>query len=336
MNINPRLSYMSRNKEFTASHLIALASVARHGSLTAASAALGKTQPAVSAQLKQLNSAVGAPMLSRHRHGVTLTAAGASLLPYAQACVRALEGAGQEIAKLRGLEEGVLRVLASTSVAVYMLPPVLAAFHAKFPKIELRMTRHNAEDAMRALERGAGDIAVVRESAQISSDVGSDFVVRTLFDDETVLAVPPDHRLANRGTLKLTQLDGLEIVAREAGSATRALMEQLAEQAGISFKIKFQTVGVEALKEAVLQGFGAGFISRLAVQREVQSGVLSIARIKAPEVRRRITIAFPAAGLCVPSLPPFVEILQSVQAAQLFERTRLKARTEPKAARNRY
>src|ERR1043165_2880172 len=105
MTSHPRIYYVMAEKAFTPNHLIALAVVGRTGSLTAASTALGKTQPAVSAQLKQLSDAAGAPLLTRHRYGVTLTPAGESLLSYAEACLRALEGAEQAIARLRGVEE---------------------------------------------------------------------------------------------------------------------------------------------------------------------------------------------------------------------------------------
>lgn len=297
--------------QITANHLIALAWVARSGSLTAAGDALQKTQPAVSAQLKQFADAVGAPLVTRHRYGVTLTAAGESLLPYAQACVRAMEGAEQATQRLRGVEEGRLSVLASTSVAVYMLPTALAEFHSRFPGIELRIARHNAEDAMKQLQGGAGDVAIVRGSASIASAFAANFVTRVLMADETLLVVTPSHPLARRKQLQPRDLDGIEIVDRESSSATRALIERIAGRAGIKFRVKFQTVGVEALKEAVLQGFGAGFMSRLAVQREVEAGMLAAIPIHAPELTQHITIAYPALGQCSPAVPKFVEILEA-------------------------
>src|SRR3954470_17130883 len=260
---------------FTPNHLIALAAVGRSGSLTAASAALGKTQPAVSAHLKQLTDAVGMPLLARHRYGVTLTPAGESLLSYAEACFRAMEGAEQAIARLQGFEEGTLRILASPSVAVYVLPAALAAFRTRYPRIELRVMRHRADEAIRALESGGGDIALVRGSPAFAAGRAAHFTVNALIDDDTVLAVPRDHALARRRKLESGQLTGLDIVAREPGSATRALIERTAAAAGIVFNIKSEGSGVESLKEAVLQGFGAGFISRLAIRRELSSGLLA-------------------------------------------------------------
>jgi DNA-binding transcriptional LysR family regulator len=304
---------MTANVRITPGHLIALASVASSGSLTGASCSLGKTQPAVSAQLKQLSEVVGEPVLIRHRYGVRLARAGETLLPYAQACARALDGAQQAAQRLRGLEQGTLRVLASTSIAVYLLPPVLAEFHTRYPGIELRMDRHNANDAMHALEQGGGDIAIVRGPANPSSTLARNFVIDTLMGDETVLVVPRGHPLARRRQLRPDELGGIEIVGREAGAASRALIERMAARAKVRFEVKFQTVGVEALKEAVLQGFGAGFLSRLAVQREVEAGLLRAIRIAAPELIQTVTIAYPMTGQCSPIVHKFVEIVQRLK-----------------------
>ncbi len=302
--------------KLTHNHLAALAWVARTGSLTAAGNALGRTQPALSAQLKLLADAVGAPVITRHRYGVTLTSAGKELLAYAESCMRALEGAQQVVTRMRGLESGKLAVLASTSVAVYMLPSLLARFHARFPAVEIRITRHNAEDAMRALERGLGDVAVVRGSPTVMTEgFAPNFVVQTLLEDETVLAVTPDHPLAHRKELSPADLDGLAIVSRETTSATQALVQRAANAAGVRFRMVFQTVGVEALKEAVLQGFGAGFLSRLAIRREVEMGTLKAIRIRALELSQHITIAYPALGQCSPAVPIFVDLIRELNQA---------------------
>jgi LysR family transcriptional regulator, low CO2-responsive transcriptional regulator len=302
--------------KLTHKQLSALAWVARTGSLTAAGDALGRTQPALSAQLKLLSDAVGAPVMARHRHGVTLTAAGQELLVYAETCIRALEGAQQHVIRMRGLETGKIHVLASTSVAVYMLPASLARFHGRFPGVEIFVTRRNAEEAMRALEGGLGDVAVVRgRSAVLTADFAPNFVVETLLEDETVLAVTPDHRLARRKEVAPSELDGLRIVRREPTSATQALVQRAADASGIRFRMVFQTVGVEALKEAVMQGFGAGFISSLAIRRELEAGTLHAIRVHAPEMKQYITIAYPAPGQCAPAVPMFVDAIRETSRA---------------------
>jgi DNA-binding transcriptional LysR family regulator len=292
--------------------LITFAHVARTGTLTAAGSELSKTQPAISAQVRQLSDVVGMPVVARHRHGVTLTSAGETLLPYAQAITRALDGATQVIERLRGLEVGRLTVFASTSLAVYLLPSVLAAFHARYPAIDLRLVCHNAGDALRALERGDCDVAVVRglPLARLEQHSGH-FVRRTLFRDETVLVASPDHPLAKRRSITMRELGSVEIISREPTSATRALIEQLAAEAGVTLRYAFQTIGVEALKEAVLQGLGAGFLSRLAIERETARKTLVAIRVPSAELMHQVVLAHPMADQCAPAVSAFVGLLSA-------------------------
>lgn len=315
------------------SQLIALAWVARTGSLTAASRALGKTQPAVSAQLKSLQRSSGAPLVIRHRYGVTLTPAGVNLLTYAEACVRAVDGAQQAAARMKGLEHGTLRVLASASVAAYLLPSPLSDFHAQFPGIELVLTRHTAADAMFALERGDGDVAVVRGlAATMSPGFASNFITAVVATDDTVLVVPTNHPLAKRKQVPWKDLHGLEVIGRESSSATQALIEKLCSREKLQLKVKFRTSGVEALKEAIIRGLGAGFLPELAVKREVDTGVLAAVRVVASELVQRITVAYPSLGQCAPTVPRFVDVLASRLASPNLSAYRVLARVRKSRA----
>ncbi|GAA4332229.1 LysR family transcriptional regulator [Pigmentiphaga soli] len=298
-----------------ADHLLALAAVARTGSLTAAGNELGKTQPAVSAQLRELADSVGTPLFLRHRYGVTLTREAETLLPYAEACARAVEGANQAVVRLKGLEVGSLHLLASTSTAVYFLPPVLSSFHAGYPGIDIKISRHQAESAIEALKRGQGDLAVVRCAPALLSKLPPNLVAEHLMKDDTVLVVPHGHKLARFKSVDLRKLDGLDIVSREPGSATQGLVDRLVASAGARLNVKFQTVGVEGVKEAILRGFGAGFLSRLSVERDVANGTLVAIPIKSSRAHQVIAVIHPTSGHRAPAGSRFVTaLLESVRS----------------------
>lgn len=287
-------------------HLLVLALVARTGSLTEAARRLGRTQPAVSTQIRRLSDAVGEPVVARHRYGVTLTPAGKALLPSAQALARSLENAGEIGDRLRGLKQGPLRVLTSTSVAVYFLPPLLALIHERYPGIELQLRHRTPDEAIRELNRSDADLAVVR--APIGA-IPPNFVSSLLLTDETIVAVPPDHRLAGRDDLRVDDLDGLEVVVRGDPSPTRRLVERLAAEAGVGFRVKFEVGTIEALKEAILQGFGAGFLSRLVVAREVDSGRLAALRMHHPALFREIHLIHASPAQVSPRVGAFLDAL---------------------------
>ena len=117
--------------------------VVDRGGFSKAAAALHLSQPAVSKAVAQLEREVGLALLERGGRTVRLTEAGAALHGRARELFAVERSAEEELRALRGLEGGVLRIGASTTVATYVLPPLLAAFHAAHPGITLRVTSAN-------------------------------------------------------------------------------------------------------------------------------------------------------------------------------------------------
>ncbi len=220
-----------------------------------------------------------------------------------------MEGATQAVVRLKGLETGSLHVLASSSTAVYFLPSVLSSFHATYPGIDIKISRYHAESALEALTRGHGDVAVVRGTPSSFSRLSPILRVDHLLEDDTVLVVPRGHSLSQLGRVDLRKLDGLGIVSREPTSATQVLVDRLTVSANIRFDVKFQTVGVEGVKEAILRGLGAGFLSRLSVQRYVSNGSLVAIPIQSSRVQQVIAVVHPSSGYRAPACNRFVEAL---------------------------
>ncbi len=288
-------------------HLLTLACIARTGSLTHAARLLGKTQPAVSIHMKLLAEAVGEPLLARRHSGVTLTPAGEALLPAAQSIAKSVDVAEQISERLQGLELGLLRVLTSTTVAVYYLPTIMDTFHRLHPSIDLRIIHHNTDEALKALETNEGDVAMVRRP---SGPLPENFVSRLLLEDETLFVVRPDHPLARRNEIRFGELAGVSLVLQGMHTGTRQLAERLAHKANFKLRVKFEVISVMAIKEAVLQGFGGGLISRLAVQRELRAGELVSVRIRDDELYRPIMLIYPIDLHLSPRVRAFLETLE--------------------------
>ena len=291
-------------------HLLTLAYVARTGSLTQAAALLGKTQPAISAQIKLLNDAVGEPVVIRHRKGMSLSRAGEALLPSAQIIARATDIAEQIGQRLHGVDFGELRLACATSISVYFLPPVLALFHQRHASIKLKVTNHSTQNAIKTMESGNADLAIVHGPV---NDLPANFTLKHIMDDETILALRRDHPLAKRKNLKVADLNGLSVVSQGPASATNILIENLANRAKIKLDNRFEVVNVEAIKEAILQGFGAGFLSRLSVHREVKSGSLVALRIRDGHLQRPIALIHPQENQISPRIGAFLAVLDDAK-----------------------
>lgn len=291
-------------------HLLTLAAISRTGSLTRAAALLGKTQPAISTQIKQLSSYVGEPVVNRHRHGVTLTPGGNALLPAAQEAARALDNAEQVVKRLQGNEISELRIASATSIAVYLLPLVLAFYRDRFPKIDVRLEICSADEAVDRLARNDADLALIRGPiTRLAKSVAS----RTVIDDETVLAVRADHDFAKRRRIRMTDMAGLDVVRQGSGSATQSMIDQLAEENALEFNTTFDAPSVDAVKEAVLQGLGAGFLSRFAIARECANGSLNAIRISDANLKRPVMLLYPQTPQLSPRVRGFFEIMKAAK-----------------------
>ena len=286
--------------------LLSFAAVARHGSVSLAARELGRSQPAVSLQLKNLTAAVGEPLYRRHRQGVTLTAAGEALLPHARALEHSLTGAARAVSELHGLERGQLSISASMTVAVYLLPAVLARFRTANPGVDLRLLTRNSEEVLDLLARGETEVGFVEtELAETPPGLESHVYYR----DEVVLAVKADHPLAGSGELPASRLEGMKVVTRESGSGTRHTAEQALQALGVTLGTALEASGIEAEKEAIVQGIGPGFISALAIRRELRAGLLQTVRIRDLHLSRKMVLLHPGRERCSAAVRAFLDFL---------------------------
>ena len=296
--------YYILSMRIEADHLITFATVAKTLSLSTAAQTLFKSQPAVSAQLKRLQDAVGEPLYTRHRYGIKLTHTGESLLPYAQTLLRTLEGARQYAHELKEGQSGHLSIAASTTIAMYYLPKQLKRFQSLKPGIELRLITCNTQEALALLKEGSADLALIE-----GPDHSTGLELRQIAEDEVMLAVLPEHPLAKKLRVSLDDLDSLEVVRRESGSGTRAVVDALLGPDNIKPKTILEAKGVDAVKEAVLQGFGAAFLSRLALEREVTMGLIKALSI-GEGLKRPLSMVHQRLELCSQTSKSFIQFLQ--------------------------
>ena len=265
------------------------------------------TQPAVSNQMRRLSVAVGEPLFVRRRSGMRLTPAGLALLPHAQAVVRAHEGAQALASGLRGLEAGSVRVAASTTIASYLLPGVLARYRRAHAGLGVEQFVGNTAEVLERLGVGGADVALV-EGPVGRLPVGIEQEV--ILYDEVCLITPPDHPLAG-DRREPEELDGLPVVWREAGSGTREVAESALE--GVRLHGVLELVGSEAVKEAVVEGLGASFLSRLVVEREVRAGFLAATSINTLGLKRPLSLLRPPEELLSRAACAFLGTLEKVR-----------------------
>ena len=244
--------------------------VAERRGFSRAAEALHISQPAVSKGVRELEEQLGAALLERGPGGVRLTDAGARLAARARDLFAIERAAEEEMRALRGLERGSLRIGASTTIATYHLPPVLAAFQARHPGVVLRLTSANTWAVLDLLARREIDVALVEGPVEDSA-----FTVTPWRQERMVFVVAPAHRLIQRGGVAMPADLGEEVfVVREPGSGTREVAERVLAEAGIAPRRTLEVGSTEAIKQLVAAGLGVAIVSRVAAADQIALGGL--------------------------------------------------------------
>lgn len=252
--------------------------VARHLNFSRAADELHLSQPAVSKHIRQLETELGVQLFQRLGNRVELTEAGRLLADYAQRVSMLTEEVRRVIEELKGLQRGHLRIGASTTPGLYMLPEMLARFQKKYPAIEATLTITNSADITRRVLSSEIDLGFV--GAPVESP---GLQVRPFAEDEIVLIVPAGHALARQRTFAPGLLARETLITREAGSGTRQIVESHLVSLGISPRRALEMSGCEAVKRATGAGLGVAFVSRRAVALEVAHRLVGVPEI--PELR---------------------------------------------------
>jgi DNA-binding transcriptional LysR family regulator len=246
-------------------HLAALDAVARHGSFGAAASELDYTQSAVSQQIDRLERAVGSRLFERPGgpRPVRLTESGQVLWRHARAVLARMEAAAADVTALAEGSVGELRVGTYQSVAVQLLPAVIARFRERWPRIELSFVESGSHDELEALvERGALDLAFT--ILPVSDGL---FASEQLFADPYLLVVPADHALVHAGAAPtLEQLGALDLVAYRVCRAN-AQVERFLRSQGLEPNVVFRAEDNLLLQALVAEGVGAALMPLLAVDR---------------------------------------------------------------------
>jgi DNA-binding transcriptional LysR family regulator len=269
--------------------LAAFCAVVERKSFSQAAERLGVTQPAVSLQIRSLEQRLGRQLLDRSGRRVEPTEAGRRLYASAQRLLALEEHLLEELdADEEGAITGALEIGASTGPGGTVVPLLLCEFQEQFPDVRVRLTVSDTQTlvdqvAERALELGI--VGAGRRHRGVSFE--------PFFRDEVVLACPVGHRFAGK-TISLDELKGEQLIVMQEGAGVRQVIEDELRKAGLRLRdldVKVELGLQESVRSAVLAGHGIAFISRLAIDADLQSGRVATARVKGLDPVREILLA---------------------------------------------
>lgn len=287
-------------------YLKSFLTVRKHLNYTHAAQELFLSQPAVSRQMRALESEMGAVLFEQIGKSLHLTQAGKILELEAERLLGDMDRARERVRAHQSGQAGFLRLGASTTPGLYLLPSILGSFRKKQPNLEFRFlieNSHSIEQRIIANEIDLGFVGV---------PLGNDAIrEEPLVDDEILLFAAPSHPLVGRGNLSPQELAGETWITRERGSATRRLFEQWLSRKGCSIRKVMEVQSPEGIKALVRAGLGISYHSSFGLADEIRRGILAALRVEGTKLVRPIYLVRHRRKYLSPLALAFVELVHS-------------------------
>ena len=235
-----------------------LIAVAEEANFTRAAERVHISQSGVSAQIRQLEHELGAPLIDRSSRTARLTDAGAAALPHARAALAASAALRQSVDEVNGLIRGRLVVGMVTACTVTGLFEALARFHDAHPGVAVTLVEDVSAVLTGRVRAGTADLALIGAAGGPPRDLDSLVII----SEGLAAAVPPGHPLlAGPGPAKLTDLAGYPIVCLPAGTGVRAVLDQACAARGVRLDIAFEASAPGTVADLAARGLGVAVLS---------------------------------------------------------------------------
>lgn len=256
----------------------AFIAIAETGSFSSAALRLHLTQPAISKRIALLEESLQTSLFNRVGRQVLLTQAGQRLLPHARQILAEINSATQALDELKGDIGGTLSIATSHHIGIHYLPPYLAQFCARYPKVKLDLHFLDSEVAYQEILNGRFDFALVT----LPRDADARLHTHALWQDRLVFVTAPTHPLAAHDELHLADLSAVGAVLPDARTHTTLLIKQLFDHKGLALNIDTVTNHLDAIKMLLSVGLGWGMLPERLVDHSLVALPLALDPIYRP------------------------------------------------------
>lgn len=260
--------------------------VAKNLSFSKAAEVLYISQPAITKHIQSLEKNYKVSLFERKGHSVSLTAEGKILLEHVVKAKELQRGLEFDITRQKNLQlaKGSLTLGTSTTITLYVIPPVFSAFHQQYPNIELRLVNRNSENILKALLDHEIDLAIAEGKNNLPSVKYQFFLT-----DEVIPVCSAKSQLVKKKSITPDELKNIPIALRERGSGTLSAVTEALQKHKISIadiKHKIVLGGTEALKNFLLDDTCLGFLPLRSVARQLTNGELVRLTIPGLQIHR--------------------------------------------------
>ncbi|MED4905747.1 LysR family transcriptional regulator [Parageobacillus thermoglucosidasius] len=242
--------------------------VVKYGSFQRAAEELNYAQSTVTTHIKNLEDELGVTLLKRGKT-LQLTEAGRLLSEKGEFLLKGFENLQSSLQELVQGESGIIRIGVMEPTASYRLPPLLASFRKKYPKIQLNIQIHSSQSLVEMVMKDEVDLAICP-----APETATNTVFDPLFSEEVVLLVPVEHHLSQKETIYLENLKNEQLLMTSSSCPFRNNLEKKMIELGINPVYGIEISNMLALKHYVQSSLGIAVVPRITVNNPPEGTVI--------------------------------------------------------------
>lgn len=270
------------------------------------------SQPAVTAQVKIFEETCGLKLFKRKGRNLYLTDEGKTLYDFACKIFEYEKKIEDAVEQMNELKQGTLRLGSAKTYARYFMPFLLTGFRDAYPAIKIHLDEGSSLEMFHSLIDLKNEVVILAKT-----DDNPDIAFIPFSREELVLILPPNHRLANKGSISFEQLSEESIIMKDPGSGTRRLVDDLFAQNNCTPNVLIETSDAEIIKLMVQHGEGVSFLVREAVALELQGGKLTTVKLKDQDIFLDVSIAYLKNQPLSPPAQAFLKSLENLGTKEM-------------------
>jgi DNA-binding transcriptional LysR family regulator len=279
--------------------------VANEKSFSRAAEKLLRTQPAISLTIQRLEAELQEKLIDRSAKDLLLTDAGRTVLEFAKRFDSLHSELENSLAELRDKSAGRLMIGANESSTLYLLDHI-ERYRRKYPKVKVQIRRSLSSRIPTELIDGELELGI------LTYDPEDDRLVsRVIYTDHLAFIVSPEHKLAARPDVSITELGDENFIAHNVVSPYRAVVLREFQRHHVPLKMDLEMPTIEAIRKMVQRNEGVAFLPHMCVADEIRQGVVREVKVREMTVDREIRLAYPARRALSHAAQAFLEVVQA-------------------------
>ncbi len=282
--------------------------IAKYLSFKKASEVLCVSQPALSIQIKKLESGTGLKLFNKIGNRIVLSEDGEMLYRYTQKIFAVVEELENHIQNLGNEIAGTINLGASNTPGVYILPKVIGEMKKRYPKVSVNLHVADTSEIANLIENGTLDVAVNGGNGNYNNNI----YAQKLFQDRLVIVASPDNPLAAKKSIEIQELSDITFVVHSITSQLYTYYKKFIEEYGLTENIGMHFGSIDAIKYAIYADLGVSILPFYAVKSEIEKGMLTELHIDCDKLEYPYSLIYNKNKHLSVTTGKFIEIIKEV------------------------